>query len=167
MNTQQTTYERDFYAWVNHQALLLKQKKFEEVDLLNLIEEVEALGRAERRGLQSAMRQLIAHLLKMQFQPEMNGMDWNNPNKIRRSSWEITIDNQRDEIEVYLEETPSLKVVLRDEEWVATTWKLGVALASNETNLPKSVFPKSPIWTIEQILDENFYPEPEQKSDDE
>ncbi len=158
MDTKKTAYERDFYAWANHQALLLRQKKFDEVDIENLIEEVEDLGKSQERSLKSALKQLILHLLKLQFQPEKNGMNWQDPHREKNSSWERSVDNQRSEINELLDETPSLVRVFKDEKWIQSAWNLGVSLAYAETTLPKSTFPKTPIWTIEQILDDDFYP---------
>lgn len=156
--SQKSLYERDFYAWIIEQAELFKHKKFDQLDFSNILEEVEAWKHAERHSLQSAIKQLIAHLLKLQFQPEKNGMDWNNPDRLKKSSWEKSVDNQRDEIAILIKKMPSLKNSLKDQEWINNTWFLAVSLAAKETGLPKKSFPASPIWTIEQILDDDFYP---------
>jgi hypothetical protein len=56
-------YETDFYAWIQRQAELLKEKQFDGIDFENLIEELEAMGRSEKRQLLNRLAQLIAHLL--------------------------------------------------------------------------------------------------------
>lgn len=155
MNTQKTLYERDFYAWVNHQALLLKQKKFGEVDFVNVIEELETLGRSEKKELGNRMSVLIMHLLKWKYQSEMNG-----------ASWGKTIREQRRQIMRNLKDSPSLKSLLRDTEWLNDVWEDATYEASEETSLDYEVFPSSPIWSIDEILDKDFYPEPEQATDE-
>ena len=74
-----TTYERDFHLWCFEQAELLRLRRFSQVDLPNVIEELECMGRSERNAFESSFRLLISHLLKWQFQPQL-----------RSSSWEIT-----------------------------------------------------------------------------
>lgn len=93
-----TLYETDFYAWTQQQAAYLRQGKFELLDLENLSEEIESLGRQEKRELRSHLEVLLAHLLKGHYQPEQ-----------RSKSWIYTIREQRRRIERHLKENPSLK----------------------------------------------------------
>lgn len=154
MNTiENSLYERDFYAWVNHQALLLKQHNFKEVDFSNLIEELEALGRSEQRELRSRMLVLIMHLLKWFYQNENAG-----------NSWKSTIREQRRKIARLLKDSPSLKKYCNDDDWLSDIWQEAIDDASFETSLDKAIFSSTPIWSVEQILDENFYPEPEKET---
>ena len=60
-------YDEDFYVWTEVQADLLRARRFEALDLANLIEEVEALGRAERKEVLSNATVIIEHLLKLQY----------------------------------------------------------------------------------------------------
>ena len=83
----QTDYEDDFEQWCYEQAELLRQRRFAELDVPNVIEELEDMGKEQRRALSSSYRILIAHLLKWQFQPQL-----------RSRSWEQTIDRERDNI---------------------------------------------------------------------
>ncbi|KJU82601.1 protein containing DUF29 [Candidatus Magnetobacterium bavaricum] len=91
-------YEVDFYQWVFYNADLLRQGRFTEIDLENIIEELEDMGRNNKRELLSRLMVLIKHLLKWQYQP-----------KRRSKSWSTTIDNQRTDIKFLLEDSPSLK----------------------------------------------------------
>lgn len=140
-------YETDFAAWAAFQAALLKTGKFHELDIPNLIEEVESMGRSEHRELKNRMIQLLMHLLKWRFQPERQG-----------SSWQVSIVKQRDALAVLLDESPSLKTHFADDAWVGTVWVSAVKLAAAETGLPKNTFPVEPVWTMAQILEEEFYP---------
>jgi Domain of unknown function DUF29 len=59
-------YETDFYVWTEQQAALLRARRSEELDLENLIEEIEASGRAEKSKVLNNARVIIEHLLKLQ-----------------------------------------------------------------------------------------------------
>ena len=140
-------YRTDFPAWAYQQAALLKDRKFDQVDWDDLIEEIEDMGNRYHDRLLDKMKTLIAHLLKWQFQPERQGNSWRN-----------TIRTQRDEIPDLFEDMPSLKTDLDKPEWLQKAWQRSVKKASVETYKPVSDFPQQPIWTVEQILDENFFP---------
>ncbi|MDJ0680442.1 MAG: DUF29 domain-containing protein [Xenococcaceae cyanobacterium MO_167.B52] len=96
-------YQTDFYAWTQQQAELLRNKKIEQLDWSNLAEEIEDMGRSEKRQLESRLEVLIMHLLKWQFQPNL-----------RSRSWQLTIKEQRLRLEKLLAENPSLKSKLTD-----------------------------------------------------
>lgn len=147
MTIEQNMYKQDFYAWTMQQADLLKQKKFEQIDLENIIEEIETLGRSEHRELSSRMKVLVMHLLKWQFQSDRSG-----------TSWERTIREQRKEIKRAIDDMPSLILHLQDNEWLKKIWGRAVVDTADETNLKQSIFPSEPIWTVETILSEDFYP---------
>ncbi|MFK0730406.1 MAG: DUF29 domain-containing protein [Gloeotrichia echinulata GP01] len=143
--TQKQLYERDFYTWSLQQAQLLREKKFEQVDWDNLIEEVEDLGRSEYRALISAIEQLTLHLLKWQFQE-------NN----RCSSWRHSIDKQRIQIERLLEDNPGLQGKI--EEIIAKGYKYGRKGAIKETDLPDSLFPVTCLYSWQELIDDSFFP---------
>lgn len=149
MLIRQNLYEQDFYAWTFHQANLLKQRKFEQIDLMNIIGEIEALGGHLRNEISSRMVVLIAHLLKWQFQPEFCDT---------HSLWLYTIKEHRIHIQIIVDDMPSLKKFLQNNEWFKQQWKRSLVLAYDEIQLEKSFLPSEPIWSVEQILDENFYP---------
>lgn len=140
-----TLYDSDFYAWTQEQAKLLREQKWESVDIANVVEEIESLGRQERRELRNRFGVLLGHLLKWQYQPEHHG-----------NSWQATIREQRRKIRTLLQESPSLQTCL--EEVLRTGYENGLDLAVRETNLPYSIFPESCPYTLEQALDVEFLP---------
>lgn len=139
-------YDTDFYAWAIEQAALLRAGRLQEVDVENVAEEIEDLSKRERRELTSRLTVLLAHLLKWQLQPERRGR-----------SWRLTIAEQRDAIHDHLEENPSLRGQLT--QILGRAWRSGLRTAQNETDIDLDVFPRSNPWTLEQLFDDEFYPE--------
>lgn len=135
------TYEADFYAWTQSQAALLRSRQFDALDLDNLIEEIESMGRQERRELVSRLRVLIAHRLKWEFQPAR-----------RSASWQATIREQRLQIDRLLAQSPSLKAYLP--EAFEAAYPLGRLLAVQETNLDEATFPDRPPFDLEALRSE-------------
>ncbi len=141
-----TLYDSDFYGWTQEQAKLLREQKWESVDIANVIEEIESLGRQERRELRNRFGVLLGHLLKWQYQPDHHG-----------NSWQATIREQRRRIRILLQESPSLQPDL--EEVLRTGYEDGLDLAVRETNLPYATFPEICPYTLEQALDVKFLPD--------
>jgi hypothetical protein len=94
-------YEQDFYAWTQEQARVLRNGAFAQLDIPNLVEEVESMGRSEKRDLTNRLTVLLAHLLKWQHQPNL-----------RSRSWELAMAEQREQVDEVLDENPSLRVQL-------------------------------------------------------
>ena len=138
-------YESDFYGWTIEQASLLRSGCLNEVDLEHLIEELESMGRGEKRELEHRLMVLLQHLLKWQFQPSHQGR-----------SWRLTIQEQRREIPDVLEDNPSLKPTLADV--MAKAYAKAKKAASQETDMPEKAFPEQCPWTFEQSLSEDFLP---------
>jgi Domain of unknown function DUF29 len=138
-------YETDIVAWANEQAWLVRNKKFELLDIEHIAEEIEDVGKSEQRELASRMAVLIAHLLKWQFQPERRG-----------SSWERTIKEQRKSLGFHLKKVHSLKTKLCDVEWIDSVWADAVTIAIKETGLEN--FPETFPWIIEDVLSLNWFP---------
>jgi hypothetical protein len=139
------SYESDFYAWVNEQTAQLRAGQLTTLDVEHIAEELEDLGKGIKRELMSRLTTLLAHLLKWEFQPSK-----------RSTSWEVTIDNQRLDLNDLLDENPSLKSQL--EEVIAKAYKRAVGEARKQTLLDKSVFPAYCPYTERQILDQDFWP---------
>jgi hypothetical protein len=98
MPVKTTLYDRDFYAWSREQAELLRAGKLAEADIEHIAEEIDSMGRTEKRELISRLSVLLLHLLKWRYQPGKRG-----------PSWEASISNQRDGIAEHLDDNPSLK----------------------------------------------------------
>lgn len=146
MNTQANLYKKDFYSWTIDTVNKLKKKQFNQIDITHLMEEVESMGASERNQLQSRLEVLLMHLLKWQYQ------------SIRRSrSWTLTIEEQRKRLKRLLAKMPSLKSCLQEEIFEA--YDYAILKAAKETNLEKSTFPTELPYTLEQILNEEYYPE--------
>ena len=143
--TTSNLYETDFYAWTLEQAKLLQEGAWEHLDIVNLVEEIESLGKQVRQELRNRLGILLGHLLKWQFQP----------NK-RSKSWFFTLREQRRRIRQLLDENPSLKPYLP--EAVQKAYEDGIDLAARETSLIDEHFPAECPYAIEQILDATFFP---------
>ena len=130
-------YQADFYRWTQEQAKLLRNRQIEGIDWDNLAEEVEDMGRSEKRQLESRLEVLIMHLLKWQFQPGF-----------RSRSWQLTVKEQRLRLDKLIKENPSLKSSLEDS--VIKVYPLAVIGAEKETGL--SSFPESCPYQIEEIV---------------
>ena len=141
-----TAYKTDVVAWANEQAAFIRAGRFDLLDLENIAEEIEDVGKSEQRELSSRMAILLAHLLKWQFQTGRRG-----------ASWRLTIKEQRKEIFYDLKKTPSLKSLMNDTEWLEMVWGKARGVAANETGLDS--FPESCPWTNEQILSQEFFPD--------
>jgi hypothetical protein len=138
-------YEIDFYAWTQQQAAVIRDGRWEEIDRLNLLEEIESLGKQQRQELRSRLGILLGHLLKWQFQPGA-----------RSRSWLSTLRLQRLEIVDLLNDNPSLKPYL--DEAIERAYLRGLAIAIDETNLPNRSFPSTCEYTLTEMLDSEFYP---------
>jgi hypothetical protein len=141
-------YDNDFFQWTQTTAEMIRQGRLAEVDLEHVAEEIEAMGRRDRRELRSRLIVLLAHLLKWEFQPEL-----------RTPSWSSTIDEQRTQIQFIIQDSPSLRRLPSDE--LAATYKRAVKRAIAQTGLDPDCFPPSCPYTVRQILDGAFVPEPE------
>ena len=142
----QLLYEQDFYAWVEQTAELLISRNWEILDLENLIEEVVDLGKSQQRALQSALRLILSQLLKWKYQPEK-----------RSNSWQITITRERLNLDELFTESPSLRRFLNDTEWINTTYQRARKEAIVETGLSEDNFPIVCPFTVDEILDLDFY----------
>ncbi|MBO9482124.1 MULTISPECIES: DUF29 domain-containing protein [Gammaproteobacteria] len=140
-------YERDFYSWTQKQADLIREGRLAELDLDNILEELESMGRSDYRALQSRLTVLFTHLLKWHFQPEK---------RKQGNSWERTIKEQRKQIGRLLLDCPGLKSKL--DAMLPVVYERALEDAHDETNLPVSLFPEQCPWSFQQAVDKNFWP---------
>ncbi|AFZ56451.1 DUF29 domain-containing protein [Anabaena cylindrica FACHB-243] len=138
-------YDTDFVTWTQQTAELIRAEKWDRVDWDAVVEEIESLGRSDRRELKSRLEVLLQHLLKWQYQPSL-----------RSGSWQNAIAEQRNRIEDLLQDSPSLNPYL--EEVLADCYRRGKKLASNETEIPQNTFPADLPYSVTQILDMEFLP---------
>jgi len=140
------TYETDFYLWTQQQADLLRNGQFNRIDLdlENIAEEIESMGKRDRRSISSYIQNVLLHLLKWRDQPERRG-----------TSWRLSIRNGRHQIDRMLRESPSLQPqlpgIIQDE------YPLARENAADETGLPLATFPEQCPFSVEQIT-ENYWP---------
>lgn len=139
-------YDSDFYGWATEQAALLREGRLAEADIQHIAEEIDSLGRSEKRELVSRLAVLLTHLLKWQFQPGLRG-----------NSWRLTIEEQRGEVEEHLDDNPSLRPMLA--EAIARAYRKAVLAARKETGLPERTFPAKCSYTNAQIFDPAFWPD--------
>src|SRR4051794_19041850 len=132
-------YDQDFAEWTRHNAELLRAGRASEADLEHIAEEIEDMGKRERRSLHNRCVRFIEHLLKWQYQPERRG-----------SSWTRTIILQRRSIRRLLHENPSFRPGLA--EVVAQAYDDAAAVIAGVTKRPRNDFPESCPFTIEQLL---------------
>ena len=141
-------YHKDFYAWTEQMTQALKKGALDEVDIEHLVEEVESMGASDLRELKSRLIILIAHLLKWAYQPDS-----------RSSNWIGTISEQRTQLQNLLEQSPSLnnkaKDLINDPKCYAKSVKIAVL----ETGLDKSNFPTNCPYHLDQLLDDDFFPD--------
>jgi len=143
-----TSIEDDFALWAAEQGALLRGRNFERIDLENIAEEIESLGRSGKYEIVSRLEVLLCHLLKWQFQGEK-----------RTNSWRATLREQRRRILDVIEESPSLKRY--PGEKLDRAYIIGRGAAIDQTRLPESTFPETCPYTIEQVLDPDFLPDGE------
>ena len=136
-------YETDFYAWTLEQSKLLQISDFKGLDIVNLVEEIESLGKQQRQEVENRLAILLGHLLKWDYQPER-----------RSKSWKATIREQRRAIQRLMQANPSLKPYL--EEAIAYAYQSGIDLVVRETPLDDQDLPADCQYTPEQIFDPNF-----------
>ena len=143
---QPTLYDTDFYQWTQTMALALIQGRWQDLDIDNLVEEIESLGRSEKRALKSRLEGLLMHLLKWTYQPEQ-----------RSNSWRATITEQRLRIQDLLAESPRLKPYLQTEQ--ARCYANARKLAAAETGLALTAFAEICPYPLSTILTDGFLPD--------
>ena len=140
-----TNYHQDFYTWTQQQAALLRNGRLHELDITNLLEEVEDMGKSQRNQLENRLKQLLLHLLKWHYQPNM-----------RTRSWLLSIKEQRLKVAQVLRKNPGLKPELAD--LVTDAYELAKLGAAKQTGLDESIFPEVCPWTMVEVLTEDWLP---------
>jgi len=139
-------YETDYLRWLDETIERLRQGALNELDRSNLVEELADMGRSERRAGESHLAVAIEHLLKYRYQPEG-----------RSPSWERSIRHSRRQLRRLLRDSPSLRGHLQQQ--FEECYQDARYDAIQETGLPAARLPTESPFTLEQILDEAFWPE--------
>lgn len=138
-------YEQDYYLWLEVTAQLLREGQLSALDAANLLEEIEDMGRSEKRAVYSNLKMLLMHLLKYRYQPEK-----------RSNSWRASIVEHRQKLKKAFQESPSLQPYYTEifNECYQDTRELAAA----ETGLPIENFPVETPFTSEEILNSDYVP---------
>lgn len=134
-------YDQDFYKWTQEQAALLKAGEFSRLDVVNLAEEIESMGKNQKKELISRLTILLMHLLKLDYQQ-----------KRKSKSWLKIIATQRTEIEFLLYDNATLKHELP--ELLTRAYRAAVKQAATETGIKIGKFPFSCPFTMNRIMEE-------------
>jgi hypothetical protein len=132
-------HDQDFAAWADATAKALRQGTLAPADATVVAEEVEDMGKSERRKLHSHMTVLLQHLLKWRAQPDL-----------RDRSWQVTIAVQRQSVPKLLEDSPSLRRDL--EAGLATDFADAVELAATEMGHLNGDLPHVCPWSLDEVL---------------
>jgi hypothetical protein len=145
MTSRRSLHDNDFYAWSLEQAALLREGRVGEADLATIAEEIESMGKTEKRELVSRLTVLLLHLLKWERQPTG-----------RSNSWRLSIANARDEIADLLDDNPSLKPIIDDV--MTSAYRYARRKAAIETDMSEEAFPARCPWSFVRAMDEGFWP---------
>ena len=140
---QSNLYETDFYAWTLEQSRLLKDGDLQNLDIINLVEEVESLGKQQRQELENRLAILLGYFLQWDYQPDR-----------RSKSWKATIREQRRAAQKLIKQNPSLKPYLQ--EAIADAYESGLDLVVRETPLDYPELPQACAYTLAQLFDPEF-----------
>jgi hypothetical protein len=146
----ETSYDADFFLWTQQQAARLRQGRWSQIDAANLAEEIESMGKSDRRAIISHLAIIILRLLKWRYQPERRG-----------TSWRLSIRNGRQEIDWIVNDSPSLRRQLS--ELIESVYPMARENAADETGLALDVFPEQCPFTVEQVIGDDW---PESVLDD-
>lgn len=144
-------YDEDFYAWSKDQASRLRAFRPADVDWENLAEEIESLGKSDRRSVQSDLKIVLVHLIKWKYQPQK-----------RKSGWRSSINEHRDRIERIIQDSPSLARV--PGQSLAAEYRKARLQALEDMKPTKGKVPESCPFTAEQVLDPSYWPKSERSA---
>ncbi|MCG6137260.1 MAG: DUF29 domain-containing protein [Nostoc sp. LLA-1] len=147
-NTNKALYEQDFYLWIQTTVKLLKERNLEQLDIDNLLEEIDSMGRSEKKELKTRLIVLIEHLLKLQF--------WILEKDDNARGWRTTVVEQRRQILYILADSPSLKSILN--HIFIDCYTDARKDTIRKYQLSSELFPEQPPFSLEQVLNEDFIP---------
>ncbi len=139
-------YSTDFSTWISQTAQLLRERRWHDIDVANLIDEVEDLGKSERRAISSQLTRLLLHLLKWQYQPQR-----------RSDSWLDSITDARTQIDLAINDSPSLKGY--PAEQLEESYRRARRQAAIQTKLEIAVFPQTCQYSLDLVVADDWLPE--------
>jgi hypothetical protein len=142
-----TPYDADLYTWTREQAAALRAKRWDALDVANLVEEIESLGNEQAHAVESHLANVLTHLLKWTYQLQRRSRGWQNSGLVGRQ-----------QIARRLRRSPGLRPELPI--LLADAYRDARKRAMQETALPLATFPEQCPWSLEQVLDEDFWPAP-------
>lgn len=148
LSQNNSLYEQDYYLWLIQTSKLLQEGKLNQVDINNLIEEIDSMGRSEKKEIKSRLIILIEHLLKLNY--------WQAEKEYNARGWRNTVVEQRLQINLSFEDSPSLIKVL-DESFLDCYNKARISTLQ-KYQLSGDLFPIQPPFSLEDILDSNYLP---------
>ncbi len=137
-------YDADFFEWTQRNAALLRAGRLDQIDIQHVAEELEDMGKRDKRQLENRLEVLLVHLLKWKVQ------------RRESRSWRSTIGTQRRRMQKLLSEMPSLGPRIADQ--LPEVYSDAVRSTIEQTGLPNSCFPERCPFTVEEILDQDFLP---------
>ena len=141
-----TDYDEDLYTWSQEQAALLRARRFDQIDLAHIVEEIEDMGKSEKRALESYLEVLLLHLLQWVYQPAFRGRNWR-----------LTIIEQRKRLQKHPRENPGLRSKLAAS--ITDAYDFARTGAEKQTGLALTTFPEQCPWSYEVFSDPDFWPE--------
>jgi len=148
----QVGYDRDFFGWTQHQAELLRREAAlrpgTSLDLENLAEEIESLGKRDRRALTNNVARIAEHLLKLQYSPA----------KDPRPGWENSVDVHRSKARRILADSPGLSSDLQDTLGESYDDGRRCAARALRGELDPKLLPERCPYTVDQIIDHDWWP---------
>ena len=141
-------YDQDYQLWLKNTVTQLQSQNFSALDLENLIEELESLGRSDKQSLNSYLKRLCEHLLKLSY--------WETERNRCFSGWDREIENFRQEIQEILDDSPSLRNQLS--ERYRPEYIKGRKLFLKVSKLDPKRVPESPCFSLEQALADDWLP---------
>lgn len=162
MSAVSELYERDFYAWTQDQAALLRAwpeaLRPNALDLENLAEEIDSLGRSQRSAIESLMMRIVEHLLKLR----------SHPDQASRRYWQKEIAGFRDQLDILFRDNPSLRA--RRAEIAASVWRRAAKRFGGDLEIdghdPRAALnwlpdPAEPYFDLDrEVLAEAWFPPP-------
>ncbi len=148
IDNNKTLYDQDFYLWIQTTIQHLQERNLEQLDIENLIEEIDSMGRSEKKELKTRLVVLIEHLLKLQY--------WIEEKDDNARGWRNTVVEQRRQITYTLADSPSLKAILNDV--FLPCYQDAKKDTINKYQLPSNLFPEEPPFSLAQVLNADFMP---------